>query len=111
MARPLRREYEDGYYSVMSRGRGRGWISSDVEYYEDCLSCLAEACMRLGIENHAYCLMANHYYLLIKIPRGNLSRQLKEEVRARKIYNVLSQDLTPLILKCRWEMVLATANN
>ena len=77
MSRPLRIEYEDAYYHVMNRGRGRQWIFPDSGYYEDFIKCLEEAHKRFGIEIHAYCLMGNHYHLLIKTPRGNLSRAMR----------------------------------
>jgi len=42
MARTLRIEYEDAYYHVMNRGRGRLWIYPKEEYYELYLKCLEE---------------------------------------------------------------------
>jgi len=41
------------------------------------LDCLAQAHTRFGIEVQAYCLMGNHYHLLIKTPRGNLGRAMR----------------------------------
>lgn len=77
MSRPLRIEYEDAYYHVINRGGGRRRIYPDTAYYEDFLRCLHEAHVRFGVEIHAYCLMGNHYHLLIKTPRGNLSRAMR----------------------------------
>lgn len=77
MTRPLRIEYEDAYYHVMNRGRGRQWIYPNENFYELYLKCLEEAHKRFGIEIHAYCLMGNHYHLLIKTPRGNLGRAMR----------------------------------
>ncbi|HEC11966.1 MAG TPA: hypothetical protein ENI80_01745 [Acidiferrobacteraceae bacterium] len=77
MARPLRIEYEDAYYHVMNRGGGRRWIFPDRAFYEDFLRSLEEACQRFGMEVHAYCLMGNHYHLLLKTPRGNLGRAMR----------------------------------
>jgi len=77
MTRPLRIEYEDAYYHVMNRGRGRQWIFPDEGYYQEYIRCLSEAHNRFGIEIHAYCLMGNHYHLLIKTPRGNLGRAMR----------------------------------
>ena len=77
MVRPLRVEYENAYYHVMNRGRGRQTIFHGQKYYEDFLTCLEQAYQRFGIEIHAYCLMGNHYHLLIKTPRGNLSRAMR----------------------------------
>jgi len=77
MARPLRIEYENAFYHVMNRGRGRQQIFVGADYYQAFLSCLKEAHQRFGLEVHAYCLMGNHYHLLVKTPRGNLSRVMR----------------------------------
>ena len=61
----------------MNRGRGRQQVFHDVKYYEYFLSCLEQAHKRFGVETHAYCLMGNHYHLLVRTPRGNLSRAMR----------------------------------
>jgi putative transposase len=73
MVRPLRVEYKDAYYHVMSRGKGKQFIFHGDIYYERFLQCIEQAHQRFGIEVHAYCLMGNHYHLLMKTPKGNLS--------------------------------------
>lgn len=77
MSRPLRIEYEDAYYHVMNRGRNRQIVFPSKTYYEEYIRCLEEAHKRFGIEVHAYCLMGNHYHLLLKTPRGNLGRAMR----------------------------------
>ncbi|MCU7815441.1 MAG: transposase [Candidatus Thiodiazotropha sp. (ex Rostrolucina anterorostrata)] len=77
MSRPLRVEYEDAFYHVINRGRGRQQVFREAVYYEAFLECLKEAHARFGMEVHAYCLMGNHYHLLISTPRGNLSRVMR----------------------------------
>ena len=77
MARPLRVEYEGAYYHVMNRGRGRQRIFHGDMYYEYFLNCLEQAHKRFALETHAYCLMSNHYHLLVRTPRGNLSRAMR----------------------------------
>ncbi len=77
MSRPLRIEYENAYYHVMNRGRGRQRIFYGEEYYQAFLSCLEEAHERFGLEIHAYCLLGNHYHLLVKTPNGNLQRAMR----------------------------------
>ena len=79
MPRPVRIEYEDAYYHVMNRGRDKGrrklFLSKD--YYEAFLKTLEEAVERFGIVVHAYCLMTNHYHLLIQTPHANISRAMR----------------------------------
>ena len=77
MTRPLRIEYEGAYYHVMNRGRGRQTIFHDEAYFNAFLNTLAEAQQRFGLEVHAYCLMSNHYHLLLKTPEGNLQRAMR----------------------------------
>ncbi|MFV2032476.1 MAG: transposase, partial [Gammaproteobacteria bacterium] len=62
---------------VMNRGRERQIVFHTAKFYEVFLKGLDEAYIRFGMEIHAYCLMGNHYYLLIKTPQGNLSRIMR----------------------------------
>jgi len=77
MSRPLRIEYEDAIYHVMNRGRARQKIYHGEAYYLAFLQCLSEAHQRFGLEILSYCLMGNHYHLLVKTPRGNISRAMR----------------------------------
>jgi len=77
MVRPYRVEYEGAYYHVMNRGQGRQKIYQSDRYYEYFLWCLEQAHKRFALEVHAYCLMSNHYHLLVRTPRGNLSRTMR----------------------------------
>ena len=60
----------------MNRGRGRQRIYRDREDYEGFLKLLEEIHRMWGIRVHAYCLLLNHYHLLIETPQANLSRAL-----------------------------------
>lgn len=77
MSRPLRIEYEDAYYHVMNRGRGRQKIFHGDDYFHAFLATLSEAHERFGLEVHAYCMMSNHYHLLVKTPQANLQRAMR----------------------------------
>lgn len=77
MSRPQRIIYEDAYYHVMNRGAGRRKIFKDRMDREIFLQTLGEACHQFCIEIHAYCLMGNHYHLLVKTPQANLSRAMR----------------------------------
>lgn len=77
MPRPLRIEYENAYYHVMNRGAGRQTIFHGEPYYHAFLECLAETHVRFGVNIHAYCLMGNHYHLLLQTPNANLGRAMR----------------------------------
>jgi len=72
MARPLRIHFENAYYHVMNRGRGRQRIFQYAADYQAFLATLAEAHARFGLQIHAYCLMGNHYHFLVHTPCDNL---------------------------------------
>lgn len=77
MPRPIRIEYENAFYHVMNRGRGRQTIFHDRVYYQLFLATLAESHERFDAVFHAYCLMGNHYHLLIETPGANLGRIMR----------------------------------
>lgn len=77
MSRPLRIEYPNAWYHVMNRGRRGGDVFADEEDYEIFLALLRESAGLFDLHVAAYCLMPNHYHLLIQTPLGNLSRAMR----------------------------------
>ncbi|MFT6106648.1 MAG: REP element-mobilizing transposase RayT [Rickettsiales bacterium] len=77
MPRPLRIEYENAFYHVMNRGKARSDIFFTDSHYEIFLNILRESCERFGCIIHAYCLMPNHYHLLMETPNANLGRVMR----------------------------------
>lgn len=78
MARPLRIEYPGAFYHVTSRGNHRQDIFVDGEDRERFLGILAHTARRYNWLCHAYCLMDNHYHLVIETPEGNLARGMRQ---------------------------------
>src|SRR3972149_3675574 len=78
MARPLRIEYDGALYHVTSRGNGRKAIFKDDGDRELFLTTLGQVIERFHWLCHAYCLMDNHYYLVIETPDGNLSKGMRQ---------------------------------
>ena len=78
MARPLRIEYPGAVYHITSRGNARMPIFEDDQDRKHFLSVLADNVERFDWVCHAYCLMKNHYHLLIETPDGNLSRGMRQ---------------------------------
>ena len=77
MARPLRIEYPGAWYHVMNHGRRGEDIFSDGKDFEAFLVLLKEAAELFGFRVAAYCLMSNHYHILVQTPDGNLSRVMR----------------------------------
>lgn len=72
MPRKLRVEYPGAMYHVMSRGDRREDIFLNDVDRQDFIKTLAEACTKTGWQVHAYCLMRNHYHLVLETPEANL---------------------------------------
>jgi putative transposase len=74
MPRPLRREHENACHHVMNRGLEKKIIFSNKKSYEIFLKILEEACEKFEVIIYSYCLMPNHYHLLVKTPKANLGK-------------------------------------
>lgn len=77
MSRPLRIEYPGAWYHVMNRGRRREQIFFSPKDYNTFISCMLEASAGWNLNISAYCLMQNHYHILVYTPEGNLSRGMR----------------------------------
>ncbi len=78
MSRPLRIEYAGAVYHVTSRGNERKPVFKDDHDREVFLNTLQHVNKRYNWNCHAYCLMTNHYHLLIETPEGNLSLGMRQ---------------------------------
>jgi putative transposase len=78
MARPLRIEYDGALYHITSRGNGKKPIYKDDEDREKFLEILKRVNERFNWICHAYCLMNNHYHLIVETPDGNLSKGMRQ---------------------------------
>src|SRR5689334_4888288 len=77
MARKLRVEYEGAIYHVMSRGDRREAIFADDHDREMFLETLGQACAKTDWQIHAWCLMGNHFHLVVETPKANLVAGMK----------------------------------
>ena len=111
MPRPLRIEYEDAYYHVMNRGRGRQRIFHGADYFQAFLTTLEEAHRRFDLQVLCYCLMSNHYHLLVKTPRANLGRAMRHvNGQYTQRHNRLKRADGPLF-RGRYKAILVEADN
>jgi len=77
MPRPTRIQFKHAFYHVINRGKGRQTVFHDKNYYTAFLETLQESHQRFDAIIHGYCLMSNHYHLLIETPRANLDRIMR----------------------------------
>lgn len=73
VARAVRLDPVGGWHHVMSRGVNRAPIFVTVDDRLDFGRLLGQVTARFGIEIHAYCLMGNHFHLLVRCPSGGVS--------------------------------------
>ena len=77
MSRPLRIEYPDAWYHVMNRGRRSEKIFLNKTDYSTFLELLVESADMWNVRIAAYCMVPNHYHVLLQTPNANLSRFMR----------------------------------
>jgi len=77
MTRPKRIEIENGIYHVMNRGLARETIAFGDEDFQTFERCLNEISKEYNVQIYAFCLMSNHYHILMRTLEANLSRAMR----------------------------------
>jgi putative transposase len=78
MSRPLRMEWEGGFYHVTARGNEKRPIFLMEQDFLRFLSRFERIYERYGVVIHCYVLMTNHYHLILETPQANLSAALHD---------------------------------
>lgn len=78
MARPLRIEFPGALHHVTTWGNDRADIYLDEQDQSQFLSLLGDVIRRLGWTCHAWCLMNNHYHLMVETAEANLGRGMRQ---------------------------------
>ncbi len=110
MTRPLRIEYPDAFYHVTSRGNEQKDIFKSQRDREKFLSYLESAVVRYGAVIHAWCLMGNHYHLLLETPAGNLSQIMKHVNGAYTTYFNVKRKRAGHLFQGRYKAILVEAD-
>ena len=110
MARPLRIAYPEAFYHVTSRGNERKDIFKSQGDRERFLSYLESATERYGALIHIFCLMTNHYHLLMETPFGNLSQIMQHINGAYTTYFNLKQKRSGHLFQGRYKAILIDAD-
>ena len=111
MARPLRIEYPGAYYHVTSRGNEQKDVFKSQRDREKFLDYLKSATMRYGAVIHAFCLMSNHYHLLMETPEGNLSRIMRHINGAYTTYFNVKRKRAGHLFQGRYKAILIEADD
>lgn len=106
MARPLRIEYPGAFYHVTSRGNEQKDVFKSQKDREKFLDYLVSATERYGAVLHAYCLMTNHYHLLLETPDGNLSQIMRHINGAYTTYFNVKRKRAGHLFQGRYKAIL-----
>jgi putative transposase len=106
MARPLRIEYPGAFYHITSRGNEHKDIFKSKRDREKFLSYLESASQRYRAVIHIYCLMNNHYHLLMETPSGNLSQIMRHINGAYTTYFNIKHQRSGHLLQSRYRAIL-----
>ena len=110
MARPLRVEYPGAFYHVINRGNSREKIFKSARDHEKFLQYLEKAAERFALIVHTYCLMGNHYHLLVETPEPNLSMTMQWLNVSYATYFNRKQDRSGHLFQGRFKAILIDAD-
>lgn len=112
MSRPLRIQYPGAWYHVMNRGACRQPIFKYRHHFDMFLELLGEISTKFEIEVHAYCLMSNHYHLLLHTPKANLSKAMQHLSSTYTIrYNRLEKRADGPLFRGRFKSKIIESKN
>jgi putative transposase len=106
MARPLRIAYPGAFYHVTSRGNERKAVFKSQRDREKFLAYLESATYRYSAVIHSYCLMDNHYHLLMETPDGNLPEIMRHINGAYTTYFNVKRARSGHLFQGRYKAIL-----
>lgn len=114
MTRPLRLPFPGGVYHITARGNDRQAIFEDDADCSRFLIVLASVVARYRVRCHAYCLMGNHYHLLLETPEPRPAGPLRRAARrwpGRSFRATAGEEPVPGFLTVAWVRSLAGATS
>jgi len=106
MARQLRIEFLCAFYHVTAKGNERKAVFKSIQDRENFYTYIESASPRYGAVIHAYCLMDNHYHLLIETPLGNLSKIMQHINGAYTTYFNIKRQRSGHLFQGRYKSIL-----
>jgi REP-associated tyrosine transposase len=106
MARPLRITFQGAFYHVTSRGNERKAVFKSKRDREKFLEYLDSATERYNAVIHVFCLMDNHYHLLLETPAGNLPQIMRHINGAYTTYFNVKRARSGHLFQGRYKAIL-----
>ena len=106
MARPLRIQFPGAFYHVTSRGNERKAVFKSKRDRENFLEYLESATRRYDAVIHAFCMMDNHYHILLETPTGNLSQIMRHINGAYTTYFNVERSRAGYLFQGRYKAIL-----
>ena len=110
MSRPLRVEYPGVFYHVMNRGNAGDSIFKSKKDKERFLECLENSVERFSLRIHTYCMMGNHYHLLLETLEPNLSKAMQWIHVSYAAYFNRKRDRVGHLFQGRFKAILVDAD-
>lgn len=109
MARPLRIQYPGAVYHITSRGNERKAVFKSRRDREKFIGYLQSATERYGAAIYCFCLMDNHYHLLMETPEGNLSQVMQHINGSYTTYYNVKRKRAGHLFQGRYHAILVEA--
>ena len=106
MARPLRITFPGAFYHITSRGNERKTVFKNRRDRIKFLEYLGTATTRYDARVHVYCLMDNHYHLLLETPSGNLPQVMHHINGAYTTYFNVKRHRSGHLFQGRYKSIL-----
>jgi putative transposase len=111
MPRKKRDLAENGFYHVFNRGISKKHIQFGTMFHDIFFSQLLAAKYKFNVEIHAFCLMSNHYHLLLRTPDANLDKFMQHfgSSLSRKINRLCGAD--GALFRSRYKSILVESHD
>lgn len=106
MARPLRITFPGAFYHITSRGNEQKVVFKSKRDREKFLEYLESATQRYDALIHAYCMMDNHYHLLLETPSANLPQIMRHINGAYTTYFNIKRKRSGHLFQGRYKAIL-----
>ncbi|MFH1856239.1 MAG: transposase [Candidatus Omnitrophota bacterium] len=110
MARPLRIEYAGAFYHIIQRGNERSNIFRADEDNDKFLEYIGIVCRRYNIFLHSFCLMDNHYHLILETKEANLTKAMHFLNASYAIYFNTKNKRAGHLFQGRYKAILVQAD-